>query len=140
MAAAVYSKAPDVELVAKQLIQTAHPELVNTRIEYAKVDKTPKRGAKEIWGQCRKVSGVNAFLAENNPTGETFFLIVISAPVWDSLPTDKREALVDHELCHASQELNLVKHDLEEFTGVVKRHGLWRDDVRSFAEEAKKQP
>lgn len=138
--AAVYSKAPDVEAVAKQLIQTAHPDLMNIRIEYSKVDKTPKRGGKEVWGQCRKISGINAFLAENNPTGETFFAITMSAPVWDSLPADGREALTDHELCHASQELALVKHDLEEFTQVVKRHGLWRSDVREFAEEAKKQP
>ena len=117
------------------------------------MDKTPKAKGREIWGTCRKVSSLNAFLANEQEGSDPFFVIVISEPVWDVLPADKREALIDHELCHAWAEANqkedddeadpmklsIKPHDLEEFVCIVRRHGLWRDDVKSFVDAALKK-
>jgi hypothetical protein len=59
-------------------------------------------------------------------------------------------ALVDHELCHAwaladqdedndeadPVKLSLRPHDLEEFSCIVRRHGMWREDIEDFVESA----
>lgn len=148
-----YVKAPDVQAIAEGLIPKFHPHLSDAHIEYVFSNKVPKKGGKEVWGTMRKVTGLNAYLglmsrddavcddAENTP----FFCMVISAPVWDELNSDQRTALVDHELCHAYCEeaedaklkLSIMPHDLEEFTQIVQRYGLWREDVKRFVDTAK---
>jgi hypothetical protein len=149
---AVYTKAPEVQKIAEKLIEKYHQHLTdfNVRVDYYFVDKTPVRGGKEVWGTCRKVTSLNAFLAADDQSGgDPFYVIVISEPIWEMLPPDKKEALVDHELCHAGAEyqekddeepavkLNLKPHDLEEFACIVRRHGLWREDIEEFLVNAK---
>lgn len=150
-----YRPAPEVKKIAEELIPKYHQHLLdfNVRIEYVFSDKTPKSKGRETWGSCRKVSSLNAFLANAQDGTDPFFVIVISEPVWEILPHAARVALVDHELCHAWAEadqnedddgsddpvkLSTKPHDLEEFACIVRRHGLWRDDVRSFVEAALK--
>lgn len=150
MAKTVYTPADDVKAIAEELIPQYHPHLADTkvRIEYVYVSKTPNKGGKDVWGSCRKVTNLNAYLAGEE---ESFFVITISQPVWDILPEDKKVALVDHELCHAmsmfetdddGEQLiknSIVPHDVEEFAAVIKRHGLWKEDVKAFVEEALKK-
>jgi predicted metallopeptidase len=161
-----FDEAPAVEAIANELIEKYHRHLIDfsVNIKYVFVNKTPKSKGREIWGTCRKITGHNAFLAKDNEDGEPFFLITISRDVWDVLPEDKRIALVDHELCHAWAEVKQAKeeadvpqdevddqiekdnpvklsvkpHDLEEFSCIVKRHGLWRESIEEFVEAALK--
>jgi len=148
-----FSSAPEVKEIAEELIQKHHPSLrdFQPRIEYVFIDKTPKKGGKEVWGTMRKVTNLAAFLAQNEFAQEQgindpFFVMTITKPVWDILSHEKKVALVDHELCHAAVEekdngetkLVIVPHDLEEFTCIVKRHGLWREDVKEFADTCQK--
>lgn len=153
MAAASFRKAPEVQQIAEDLIPKYHQHLIDfdVRIEYVIIDKTPKAKGREIWGTCRKVSNLNAFLANGQDGSDPFFVITISEPVWEVLPLKSKVALVDHELCHAWAEaqqdedsdgsedpvkLSLNPHDLEEFACIVRRHGLWRDDIKAFVEAA----
>jgi predicted metallopeptidase len=161
MAQAKYFEAPEVEEIAVDLIEKYHQHLseYSVKIRYVFSDKTPNSKGKEVWGTCRKVSGLNAYLEGNSPDGESFFVITISKEIWDILPKDKKIALVDHELCHAWAEvkqkkddsdsdeeletdnpvkLGIKPHDLEEFSCIVRRHGLWRDDIQEFVEAALK--
>jgi|688.fasta_scaffold22898_4 hypothetical protein len=161
MAQAKYFDAPEVADMAQKLIAKYHQHLIDysVRIRYVFVDKTPNSQGKEVWGTCRKISGLNAYLEGENVDGEPFFVITISKDIWDVLPPDKRLALVDHELCHAWAEakqqknesdddsdmetdnpvkLNIKPHDLEEFSCIVRRHGLWREDIEAFVDEALK--
>lgn len=148
-----FTSAPEVKTIAEELIQKYHPSLRDfaPRIEYVFTDKTPKKGGKEVWGTMRKITNLAAFLAQDEFSQEQgindpFFVMTITKPVWDILQHDKRVALVDHELCHAVVEekedgknrLLIVPHDLEEFTCIVKRHGLWREDVQEFADATQK--
>ena len=146
-----YTSAPDVKAIAEELIPKYHPHLENVRIEYVLSDKTPKQGGKEVWGFVRKVTNLPAFLASKpneQKAGDfsPFFVMVISEPVWLNLFPDKRTALVDHELCHCGVEvddegnlkLTMIPHDLEEFTRIVDRYGLWYESVRDFFNTAKK--
>lgn len=155
-----FFEAPEVETIAEDLIEKYHQHLLDysVKLRYVFVDKTPKSNGKEVWGTCRKVSGLNAYLENGTPSGEPFFVISISKEIWDVLPKDKKLALVDHELCHAWAEvkkpkeeseeeepetdvvpkLSIKPHDLEEFSCIVRRHGLWREDIEDFVEAALK--
>ena len=153
MAKTYYKHAQEVEDIALDLIPKYHGHLLdfNVHLEYVFVNKTPKRNGKEIWGQCRKITGFNAYMSHSQGD-DPFFVIVISEPVWDVLPRDKKLALVDHELCHAWAEANqkedddeadpvklsMRPHDLEEFSCIVRRHGLWREDIEEFVESVLK--
>ena len=146
MAKTNYRPAPEVRAVADKLIPKFHQHLIDNdvRVDYVFIDKTPKSKGREIWGRCRKVSSLAAFLANDQQGSDPFFVIEISEEIWEVLPPDKREALVDHELCHTLSEigeeepkLSMVPHDLEEFTCIVRRHGLWRDDVEAFVNAAR---
>ena len=148
----IYTPAPEVKEIAEELIPKYHAHLAecNVRLDYVFVSKTPVKGGKDIWGTCRKITNLNAHLAGEE---QSFFVIVISEPVWDILPRDKKVALVDHELCHAWAvfdqkedddnaevvKLSIIPHDVEEFSCIIRRHGLWKDDVKAFVEEALKK-
>jgi hypothetical protein len=75
---------------------------------------------------------------------EEFFVIELSAQHWKELTESQKRALVDHELEHCiadeddngNSKLGIAPHDVEEFASVLKRHGLWRSDLRSFAKIA----
>lgn len=159
MSKVTYRYAPEVEEVALPLIEKYHGHLLDfkVKIKYLFTDKTPKKGGKEVWAYVRKVSSLNAFLASGEEeTAEEFFIMVVSEPVWDILPPNKRTPLVDHELCHLWAEVNqkdnddddppenpvklsLNPHDVEEHTCIVRRWGLWREDVEDFVNAALKK-
>lgn len=156
-----FDPAPEVEAIANDLIPKYHQHLENfsVQLRYVFVSKAPKFKGREVWGTCRKVSGLYAHIATENPDNEPFFVITISRDVWDLLPQPKKVALVDHELCHAWAEVKQAKdeaeadvdaeieqdnpvklsvkpHDLEEFACIVRRHGLWREDIEEFVDAA----
>lgn len=147
-----YCPAPEVKKIAEELIPKYHSSLhkYQPRIEYVFVDKTPKNKGKDIWGTMRKVDSLPAYLATpqdaQNEEIEPFFVMTISRPVWDILNEETKVALVDHELCHAycpddndgPTKLCIIPHDLEEFACIVKRHGMWTEDVKIFMEVADK--
>ncbi|MFL6229321.1 MAG: putative metallopeptidase [Pyrinomonadaceae bacterium] len=149
-----YANAPDVRRVARNVMNECHPHLHGARIDYVFVSKTDKEGqekpieskGKQQWGKARTVSGLNAYLAQNDETegGEPFFVIEISAYAWKRLDEAGRVALVDHELTHCalnedSGAPEIRPHDVEEFTEVIKRRGLWKEDVRRMVEVGAKQ-
>lgn len=161
MSESKFDPAPEVQQIAEELIPKYHQHLVDfdVRIRYVFANKTPKSKGREVWGTCRKISGLNAFLEGQGDGDEPFFVVTISRDVWDVLPHDKKVALVDHELCHAWAEVKQAKeeadadaeieqdnpvklsvkpHDLEEFSCIVRRHGLWREDIEDFVDAALK--
>ena len=145
--ATTFRPAPAVERIARDLIAKHHKDLVDVRIEYVFRSETAKSRGKEVWGQARKISGLNAYLSQEDGPSEAasgdvdYFVIEISEPVWVILDAGQRKALVDHELCHlqlvwdddGEVSLRLRHHDVEEFQAVVIRHGLWRPDLGDFA-------
>lgn len=140
-----YTPAPEVQAIADKLIDQYHDHLRRVRIEYVFVTELVKKGGKLIWGQARKVSGLSAWLAtpeeERSDEPNPFFVVEIILPMWNRLEERQRIALVDHELSHFSTDYNdkplMIPHDLEEFTNVVRRHGLWRPEVEFFAEASR---
>lgn len=78
--------------------------------------------------------------------------IFVNGDQWPFFTDSQKLALVDHELYHIRPVLDgeeqkrddndnlkwtCVGHDLEEFAGVIRRHGLWREDIQDFASQVK---
>lgn len=151
MAAATFAPADEVKSIANDLIPLYHPHLLDARVDYVFISKTKKKGSKEVWGEMRKISNLNAYLAGDQNSRESgcsdpFFVMTISEPVWNNISNDCRRALVDHELCHAKVEvdeetgdykLHIEPHDVEDFTAVIERHGLWTAEVKKLLDAAR---
>jgi hypothetical protein len=79
-------------------------------------------------------------------------VVLLNREYWENENTTDicRDALLDHELSHAATRddpdtgdpmrdergrilYRLRKHDIEEFSGVVSRRGLWKKDLEVFA-------
>ena len=135
-AEAAFRLAGEVKEIANELIRKTHTHLAQVRIEYLFDLGQPMSGGKLRWGCCVKLTGRNAFLANEDEDGAPFFCVVITEIVWKHLKPKEREALVDHELSHAWRDedgnLKLLPHDIEEFTGTFKRYGVWRPDIEKF--------
>lgn len=157
-----YTEAPEVQAIAATIIEMYHPHLKGIRVEYVFRSKAAKNKGRIVLGTARLVSGLNAFLASPSEAdeeseifqaeeGEAFFTIEIAKDEWKHLTDTQRAALVDHELCHcwAGEDedadgnpkmiYKIIGHDVEEFTAIIQRHGLWKGDVQSFAAEAAKK-
>jgi hypothetical protein len=86
-------------------------------------------------GKCIKASALIHYL-----TGYDF-IVYIWDTFWKDATKKQRQALLLHELLHIKKGVDrnekvkwtLKKHDLEEFSAVVKKYGLWLEEHRSFA-------
>jgi hypothetical protein len=143
-----YQPAPEVEEVARRLINDFHSHLATVRIDYVFTTEQLKEKGKVVWGRAKKVTGLNAWLASEDKLRdavepEEFFVMEIHRATWLQIDEKSRRALVDHELCHfwvgENGSLSIAAHDLEEFNAVVRRYGLWRADVEFFIKSAKER-
>jgi len=96
-------------------------------------------------GKCKRASDLDRELYAYD-----FVLLLNQEWFEDAAVTDaQRRALIDHELSHAAVKLDkdgepvedergrtvfrTVKHDIEEFSAVVARHGIYKRDLEAFA-------
>lgn len=150
-----YARAPEVAEIAADLIEGVpdHEDLEHAEIICVWRDKPKKSAGKLVLASARKVSGIAAFLVRSN-AGETdtsanrpLFVIEVARSTWADLTPAQQRALVDHELCHLRVSwddddqvvLSMRGHDLEEFVAIVRRHGMWREDVAVFSAEVAEQ-
>ena len=130
-----------------RIVADYHEDLVDARIALAwcfswKADVD----GRIVLGQCKKASDLDRELAAYD------FIILLNRTFWSDADVSdaQRRALLDHELCHGALKLDpetgepvedergrkvyrLRKHDLEEFTDIVERHGLYKRDLEAFA-------
>jgi hypothetical protein len=148
-------EAPEARLIGKSLIAECHNHLRNVRMDFVFIERLDKDGVsqpieskgKALLGRAKKVTGLNAYLAESTDeqTDEPveFYVIELSYFYWRSLTEKQRRALIDHELCHCETDEEgkpkMRTHDVEEFSEVIKRHGLWRPDVEQFVKVGAEQ-
>jgi hypothetical protein len=130
------------------IIAAHHREIRFARIAIAWCTswKKPDVDGRQTLGKCRKASDLDRELASFD------FVILLQREFWlnDTVTNAQRDALLDHELCHATVRIDPVtddpaedergriiyrirKHDIEEFGEVVERHGLWKHDLEAFA-------
>ena len=131
----------------ERLIEAHHEELRDARIALAWCTswKADVDGHVTL-GRCKKASDLDRELAAFD------FVILLQRDFWmNAAVTDtQREALLDHELCHATVSYDddgepkvdergrtvfrIRKHDIEEFQCIVDRHGTWKHDLEQFAQ------
>lgn len=131
----------------RELVKAHHDDLVDARIALAWCTSwKPDVDGRVTLGKCRKASDLDRELAAFD------FIILLKKSFWQdqSVTVDQRRALLDHELCHAGVRLDdrtgdpvtdergrkvyrLVKHDVEEFSAIVSRYGVWKKDLEQFA-------
>lgn len=136
-----YSLAPEVETLAKKIIEKYHDHLFGARIKYLfKNDKWIKKG-KVILGQAKMAAEDVRFISDFD------FIIIINRNAWNNATSDVREALIDHELHHCLVEIenngeskfSILDHDVQEFIPIVGRYGLWQEDLKKLVEAAQEE-
>jgi hypothetical protein len=130
------------------IVREHHDELHETKARIAlawNMAWQPDVDGRLTLGKCKKASDLDRELAAFD------FVIVLNMEFWQSADVKdwQRRALLDHELCHATVKLDEAgdpvidergrtvfrtrKHDIEEFSQVVARHGCYKRDLEHFA-------
>lgn len=132
----VFTEAPNSVIhTAETLIKQYHPALQMARIAFVMRSEAQKRGERKIIGSTTKVP------AKMQPHLEYDYLIWLSQDDYDMMSTGEREALIDHELMHCKYNPDtgtwgIREHDIQEFSEIVSRHGLWSADLRRMDKAA----
>lgn len=117
----------------------AHKRLQSAIITYGYYGDHATKDGRAVAGRTRKVNVEDKVLIGHIDQAQTTFVVVVATDVWEAMDTTQRMAVLDHELSHigfnAALEMTCVGHDLQEFRGVVERHGVdWDEGLRKFAE------
>lgn len=140
-----YKPAPEVQEIAERYIEEHHQHLQGVKIEYIFMSEAPTVAGKIAGGVAKKITGLNAWLSTptegREPEPEPYFVLGIAESIWKLLTPEQREALVDHELCHMGYDdekdtIKIIPHDVEEFSGVVQRHGVWEPNLERLLQAA----
>ena len=104
-----------------------------------------------LLGKCVKATDLQRELIDLD------FVILLNREIWEDpgFGDSRRLALLDHELSHAARATDADgdpqidmkgrpvwrtrKHDIEEFQGVVERHGCYKRDLEKFADALAKK-
>lgn len=118
---------------AEAIIHTMHPKLRDARIAFVFRDKAQKQGERFILGQCTKVP------AKFQPLLEYDYIIWLSEDDYAGMTDKQREALIFHELYHIkynyeADSWSIRPHDVQEFSAVIERYGIYSPDVRKVKE------
>lgn len=146
------NKPPKFELVDKHddayallagLVPNFHTEIIDANIALAWINGVKEdRDGHMLWGRAKKVGALERQFHEND------FVICLNKIVWNTLPLTARRALLDHELSHCGAETEektgvvtyvMKRHDVEEFVPIVRRYGLWKEDVKALVNAALKR-
>ena len=138
---------PEPYKLMAQVRKDWHPDIKEAKIALAwrKGFKADKDGHLTL-GKCIKAAELQKEFVDYD------FVILLNFEVWNEkeFTKEKKIALLDHELCHCGEALDkegepkvdakgrrvwrIVKHDLEEFHAIVRRHGTYKRDLEHFAE------
>jgi hypothetical protein len=143
----IIARLPEAERIANGLIEAHHTHLISAKIVYLSTTAKRKKCDRVRLGSAQKASGLLKWsLAEAGTPAD--FIILISQGDWQWLPETHRVALVDHELAHCwrfvtdkgRESWGLRGHDVEEFTEIIARHGLWRREHEELASVVRQLP
>jgi hypothetical protein len=130
-----YKMAPEIlEDYVTRIVNSHRGDLAQAK--FAAMLRKGKWSSRDIdtWASTRTVSAQMKTLI-----GACDYIITVSGDVWGSLTDVQRLALIDHELCHCFKDEDgagnpvwrTVGHDIEEFFAIIRRHGAWREEIKS---------
>lgn len=132
---------PEVAQIARKVIADWHHDLLNIPVLYMMVDDMKTRN-KTVLAKIKKMSALEQALTWAEEEHNYELMLIVNETAWLAMSESQKVALLDHEFCHVvmeykedgSQKLTMVGHDVEEFAAVIKRHGLWKQDLEDFGE------
>ena len=126
-----YKEVPhEVLSIANELINKYHQQLKECKIGFVFQSEASFSGGKVVLGTTSKVTEkIKPMLSE-----ELDILIVLAEDEYSQLSSERRRALIDHELCHIVLNPNTSAwttrgHDVNEFNEIIERYGLWSNDL-----------
>ena len=139
---------PDIYAVLDKMLRF-HGELAEANIALAwRKGLSADKDGHLILCKCMKISDMH------NEIADWDFVILLNREAWEDFSAEQRDALMDHELCHAARAFDeegdpkvdergrpvwrMRKHDIEEFQEIVSRHGCYKRDLELFAAEMTK--
>jgi hypothetical protein len=140
--------------MVNDLVSEHHHHLIDARISLAwRYGWTEDQDGRLKLGQAKKLSDFDRELRTD--AGEEIDLVILlNFEAWNDagFTREHQLALLDHELCHFQvavdedgetkldernrQIYRIRGHDVEEFTEIVSRHGIWKSDLEKFAKQA----
>lgn len=133
-----WREAPDVERIANLLIDK-HRRFRHLRrraVAYRWKYEGGATGGKATLGKCVKLSGVTKLYTDD------VFLIWLAADHahFFNLTAYQMEALIFHELCHATEtdkgQPAIAPHDATVFVAEIEEYGLWMKDLVALGKAA----
>jgi len=131
-----------------KLVEAHHDDIRDARIALAWCTSwRADADGRQTLGRCKKATALDRELMDWD------FVILLQQEFWQSeaVTDEQRDALLDHELCHAAVKedpysndplrddrgrivYRIRKHDLEEFAAIAARYGTWKRDLELFAQ------
>lgn len=137
-----YLPAPEVEALARQVINEHHPHLVGASICFVyRSGKWITRG-RTVTGKALIAPPLWRFLSGCE------LILIISEVIFTSLSEEGKIALIDHELSHFNKPLKTTRggliwtirdHDVREFSDVVKRHNICMSNLPALTDDGMQQ-
>lgn len=133
-----------------ELVRAHHDDLRSAKISVAwHLSRKPDQDGRMSLGTTKLVGNLERELMDPD------FIIVLVKEFWDDaeVKDEQRRALLDHQLSRVALLLDkegepvedergrkcyrLVKPDLQEFSSVVERHGMYRAEIERFWQSLK---
>jgi len=132
-----YCEAPEIELLAKRVIECYHTHLADAQITYLfRGDKWFARG-KPVIGKAMVAPPLWRYVSGSD------LLLILNKTIFNSLSDKGKEALVDHELAHFNSPVinkagetvwSTRDHDVCEFSEVVVRRNICMSNLKAIAD------
>jgi len=149
-----YWVAEEVKEIAVRLIAeiSEHSHLAHAKIAYLFRETAIKNKGKVRLGSMAKFPPKMAAITrdidgDDADKHDYVFLMEIAHDKWGDMDSHTKEALVDHELCHAfgdedentgNMVWSILPHDFEGFGNNIKRYGLWDKQYKEASEAINK--
>lgn len=133
--------------LAVDLIEEHHDHLEEARLLWLFTTAKSTRGGRAVLGSSKRLGALARFMSSGNESIRSGydFVLQISEQEWQTLKDPQKLALVDSLLCRCqvrevenkqtgevSKAWCTVSPDVEEFSAVILRHGLWLPELRTF--------
>jgi hypothetical protein len=133
-----------IEKDVEDLVEKIHTHLRAAKIVVLAKPKAGKRHGRVLITATKRASEATAALLKDE-IGDVHYVIEIGKDAWDTLSQDRKKLVLDRALCYCAGQdpdkgvWKLRGPDVEDFTEIIKRHGLWTGELEIFAKEAAAQ-
>lgn len=123
----------EVLVIAREVIEKWHPDLMDASIAFIFRSEAPTSNGRITYGAASRIKPEHQLLGLDHD-----FFIWLAQDKWYTLTDAQKMALVDHELCHCTfndkDQAKMVDHDIQEFACIIERHGFWWPHPERFIE------